>query len=183
VEQISRTRNQVRARVENHLGSEFETRNTQNEVQKVMKNRSVTNILHALILVVGSLFMFAGSAMAAEGTSRANIPFDFKVGGTTFAAGEYTIERVSVNSHELLALRDSSGKRRAIINGVRVERLGKYSEPRFVFTKYAQANVLSEIWLSATESGVSVPKTRFEQELLLENAGAGKQEAITISGK
>jgi hypothetical protein len=143
-----------------------------------MKSNTFRSNLHAVLLVMAAMFVFSASA-AAQSHGKANIPFDFKVGNTTLSAGEYTIERVSTNSHELLALRDSTGARRAIVNGVRAETLDKYSEPRLVFTKYAQGNLLSEIWLS-TESGVSVPKTRFERELIL-GSGA-KKEAVAMTG-
>ena len=147
-----------------------------------MKHQFMKRRFHAAMLAVGSLFTLTVPATAQE-PSKATIPFDFKVGNTSLAAGDYTIEQVSVNSREMLALRDSSGKRRVIIQGVRKELTGRYSEPHLVFTKYAQGAVLSELWLSATEAGVSVPKTRLEKELMLGSGGAGMQSVAVASGK
>jgi hypothetical protein len=146
-----------------------------------MKSITLKRRFHAAVLVVGALFAVAAPAMA-EGPSKAKVPFDFKVGDTLLTAGDYTVGRVSINSQELLVLRDNSGKPVAIINGIRAERQSDSREPRLVFTKYAQGTVLSEIWLNATESGVSVPKSRFERELLL-GSGASKESVAMMSGK
>ncbi len=56
---------------------------------------------------------------------KAPIPSDFKVGDTTLSTGEYTIEKVTSESPELLAVRDSdsapspglSSERLAVVNG------------------------------------------------------------------
>jgi hypothetical protein len=148
-----------------------------------MRIEDMKNKLHAALLVVGSLFTLASSASAQnQNPSKATIPFDFRVGDTTLAAGDYTIEPISVNSRQILELRDSTGKPRAIIQGIRTERREAYSEPHLVFKVYEQGAVLSELWLTTTDSGVTLPKSRFERELLL--GSAGKKETVAmVSGK
>jgi hypothetical protein len=142
-----------------------------------MTSNTFKRRLSAGVLALGSLFTLAGTA-AAETPIKASVPFDFVVGNTKLAAGDYTIQQISNDSREILMIRDAEGTPRAIINGVRTERLDAYGNPRLVFNKYEHGAVLSQVWMSTTEAGVSVPKNRLEKELML---GKAETESVALS--
>jgi hypothetical protein len=132
---------------------------------KVVAHDRVRHKLQTALLVCGLLFALIAPA-AAQGRSKATIPFDFTVGDTTLNAGEYTIENLSSEFQGLLALRDSNGTRRAIVHGVRVETLDTNGHARLLFSKINDRYSLTEVWPDTAESGISIPQTRLQRELI-----------------
>src|SRR5262249_25474545 len=128
------------------------------------RNNMFRDRLHKALAMCALLLALIVPA-TAQSVSKATIPFDFRVGNVTLSAGEYTIERVSPEHVELLALRDSNGQHRAIINGIRLEPVENNGHARLLFTRYNDRYFLSQIWPSDSEAGASVPKTRLEREL------------------
>jgi hypothetical protein len=127
---------------------------------------TVKQKLQTALLVCGLLFTLIAPA-AAQGRSKATIPFDFTVGDTTLTAGEYTIEALSSEFQGLLSLRDSSGTRRAIVHGVRIETLDNNGHARLLFSKVNDRYSLTQVWPDAAESGISIPQTRLQRELVI----------------
>jgi hypothetical protein len=109
-----------------------------------------------------ALTTFAG----AQNLAKTTIPFDFQVGNTTLAAGDYTIVRLLPNSPDVLALRDSSGKQVIVFQGIRTEAGSDEHGSRLVFNRYEDRYFLAQVWVNAGD-GASVPKGTQEKRLLL----------------
>jgi hypothetical protein len=53
-----------------------------------------SSVLRNLVVTLGLSAAFGPAALMAQGEIRGTIPFDFTVGGKTFAAGAYTFQQV-----------------------------------------------------------------------------------------
>ena len=118
-------------------------------------------ILFPLLTMV--LLMAAGSANAQLGANevRAKIPFDYKVGNATMKSGDCSIRTAGDNA---LVIR-SSGSEAALTLSRSV--YGKPSrDTKLVFSKYGDEYFLAQIWVEGETSGVQLPKTRAERELM-----------------
>jgi hypothetical protein len=140
-----------------------EDRQARTSESKAGTRDAVKQKLQIATLVCAFLFTLVAPA-AAQSRAKADIPFNFTVGDKSLNAGEYTIEELSPLT---LALRDGAGKRQVIINGIRVESVENNGRARLLFLKVGDRYLLTQFWPNATDSGISVPKTRLERELTI----------------
>jgi hypothetical protein len=123
-----------------------------------MKKLTVFPLLTAVLL------MAAGSASAQLGgvqEVRANVPFDYKVGNTLMKSGQCSIK--PAGTANALAIR-SEGSQAMILTGAVSS--NPAAETKLVFRKYGDQYFLAQIWVEGDETGASLPKTRFEKELM-----------------
>lgn len=113
-----------------------------------------------LAVVIG--LMTISSAAAQQATVVANVPFNFSVHDITLPAGEYTIS--GVGDH-LLYISGVNGKHLFItINSV--DSVTPKTRSELVFHRYGEQYFLSEVWMTATETGDSLPPTKRERQML-----------------
>jgi hypothetical protein len=134
-----------------------------------------------IAVMLGVFVMLLMPAAFAQNAAKATIPFDFTVGNKTVSAGEYTIVRVSSEHPQVLVLRDSNGEAQAIISGIVIEAVENTGHARLLFNKYDDRYFLSQVWLSDTESGTSVPKTRLERELVASRDHHGRTRVVEMA--
>ena len=101
--------------------------------------KKAQSLLAALVLTLG---VGAASAFAQDATVTAHVPFDFTVGSSTFAAGDYTFSRLT---EELWTFRnDDTGRAITAIAG----RFGSNQdkkEAELVFRQIGSTYFLSEV--------------------------------------
>jgi hypothetical protein len=134
-----------------------------------------------IAVMLGAFVMLLIPSAFAQNGAKATIPFDFTVGNKTVSAGDYTIARVSSEHPQLLVLRDSDGEAQAIISGIVIEAIENNGHARLLFNKYEDRYFLSQVWLSDTESGTSVPKTRLERELVASKDHNGQKRVVEMA--
>ena len=111
-----------------------------------------------------SVLTVAGSAYAQSVAHRANVPFDFIVGGTSLPAGEYTIESIN-STDKLLLIRsaDGNGKAMTLSHSVISRRPTEKSE--LIFSQYGGEYFLAQIWTAGNDAGRELPTGKCERRL------------------
>lgn len=116
-----------------------------------MKNR-VEGVFASLLLAV----LMLGSTVHAQRTERtikANIPFDFVVGGEIFPAGHYSVALIGP---VVLELRDSLGRALTNVLTQSVQSPAKSGRPKLRFDNEGGQNVLTQVWQEGEEIGHQV---------------------------
>jgi hypothetical protein len=124
-----------------------------------MKKQTVFPLLTAVLL------MAVGSASAQLGGAhevRAHVPFDYKVGGALMKSGNCSI--TPAGTANALAIRCDGSQPAMILTGAVSSKPA--AETKLVFRKYGDQYFLAQIWVQGEETGVQLPKTRFEKELM-----------------
>ncbi len=126
-----------------------------------------------VLLVCAVLVVSSGSAIAAltRDTVKADIPFDFVVNNKTFASGPYTIERLSDNDTDILAIRSVDSKAVMVFHA-KAEGSNPGAPSKLVFLRNgATYSLLTVVGEFAT---YSVPVTRSRQQM------AKRQDTTTV---
>jgi hypothetical protein len=118
----------------------------------------------ALFTIAG--FLTAGNALAQQKDVRVAVPFDFTVGDQLLPAGTYSIMPVSESTieirngqtHSAVLTQASSDSRRSQHGG------------ELVFNKYNGQYFLHEILCESVAMDVSLPTTKIEKRVRLEEA-------------
>jgi hypothetical protein len=120
----------------------------------------------AIALLAIANFAMAGTSFAQSQGVQANVPFDFTVGKSLLPAGTYTVKTQSsgllvIKNHDrsltVMTIADQDGKRSP--NG------GK-----LIFHKYGDQYFLSEILSDWATMNVSVPRSKAEKRVQLQQA-------------
>jgi hypothetical protein len=136
-----------------------------------MKKQSLIPLL-AMVLVLAAGATYA--QLPSPGGLKANIPFSFIVGKTTFPAGEYTVKNSLIDGVLQISAEDSS--RRALISTLGVEANKGSNQTKLIFHRYGDQYFLSQIWVENEASGRELPRTRTEKELRAKAAS----DSVTI---
>lgn len=110
------------------------------------------------------LFAIALCSLPAQtSTSRAEIPFDFRMGTTTLPAGTYFVQQ----SGYLLTIREEGGANRSVMQLTRpASRKAVSSQPKLEFHRYGSTYFLAAIWNQNSREGQALPQSKQEQEFL-----------------
>ncbi len=111
------------------------------------------------------------SAAAASAQPMFDIPFDFRAGGRTLAAGTYTVSNYGTLSP--LRLQSETGQRMVILPMCSIQELQAPSSGKLVFHRYGNVYFLSQLWRAGNSEGSQVPISKAEREEAL--AGAKTQ--------
>ena len=128
---------------------------------------------------VGLMATVACVGLQAQTLMRANIPFEFSVGETHFAPGEYDIR---YSSH-VLAVHQAAGDHAAAMSlTFQASRPNTPETGLLEFRRYGNSYFLSKIWTPGNREGGALPKTAREKELA--SRGAPSQtEALVLQTK
>ena len=140
-----------------------------------MKHR----IFGVLAMVVAMLFM--SSAMHAQVHLVSNVPFSFHVEQQQLAAGTYQISTIS-DKVELLRNVDTHAGA-FLIKAARIQ--GSPDEgARLVFNRYGGQYFLSQIWDGRSDSGIQLPRSKHEKELMsASNGQPDSRETVVLAMK
>ena len=132
-----------------------------------------------LQFAVGLFAALACSSLQAETLLQAKIPFEFRMGQTTFAAGDYEF-RYSSN---LLMVQQQNGDRTAAMAlPLHVSRTKPPETGLLEFRRYGDYYFLSQVWTPESPDGAALPKTAREKELARLTPSM-KTEAIVLQTK
>jgi hypothetical protein len=133
-----------------------------------------SSLLRSLSVALGLTAAFGPVALMAQGEIRTTIPFDFTVGKKTFAAGDYTVQRVKDNLITICNRRDHSGTLTYTLPGEDVSKPGKAV---LIFQRYGDSYFLSQV--SDGSRSWALSKSRAEKELIAKNAAP--KPAVVVS--
>jgi hypothetical protein len=106
-------------------------------------------------------------------TVTANIPFNFVVGKTTLASGEYAIKPLSSSAIQI-SRTDNRTAAIVIVFPVQARRIPEVAT--LVFNQYGDQYFLSRLWTPASKAGCELLKSPIEREMT-----KGKSQYRTIS--
>ena len=98
-----------------------------------------------LFALLFALVSFASAFAGSRDTVVTNVPFDFVVGNKTFAAGMYTISRVSDDPNAGIAIRSTDGKTSAIFLAVTAESGTESGDALLRFRNEGDKHILTEV--------------------------------------
>jgi hypothetical protein len=133
------------------------------------------------------LALFAAANVQAQlpGTAlRATIPFDFRVRGKTFPAGEYEINRFSDAPDGLVVSSINRNHERAIFETEPVVAKRRAGKSEIVFHKYGDRYFLAEVFAGGGQTGRELAVSREERSLRREmasNGGRAQPETVTLA--
>lgn len=112
---------------------------------------------------------FVTAVVSANGQSptRANVPFDFTVGETTLAAGNYAIASATA-AGDCLKITNTKAKGAAVRLTIPLN--GEVQHGKLVFHRYGQRYFLAEVWTDGGSQGRRLMKGRQERAIEKENA-------------
>ena len=133
--------------------------------------------LMLLAVVIFTLGVTLGSLAQVEPRPllKAEIPFDFIVGGMHLPAGQYTL--LHIGGPNTIMLRNAQGHGEALVRVSVSEANQQEATTMLTFTKYGGKTFLSQIWTEPDNQVHQCFKCR--EELMLE-AQKGKPSTMTI---
>jgi len=121
-----------------------------------MKNlRSVLLALTVLIL--------ATAAQAQTTNVKANIPFDFVVGGHAYSAGEYTVKSMSQSGAIRIDSADESEK--GVTLSSACQKVQPATQTILVFQRLGDNYFLYQIWTEGNSAGREFPMSKAEVKI------------------
>ena len=131
-----------------------------------MKKQIMSSLATLTLIIPMAIAGFAG----LDARVKADIPFDFLVGGKQLPAGKYVVERL--NATGALIIRSTDNKQAANFNVNNVTDRGS-QEARLVFRRYGNQTFLAQIYDGLSNQGQELPKSKQERE------AAKKRDIIT----
>jgi hypothetical protein len=148
-----------------------------------MKNYKETSTrIGMLLLITIAVLGISAKGQTLEYKVRANIPFDFTVGGKKFAAGSYSIVRAGLsNGDQILQIATEDLGSRVYSSTYSLQGTREKNKPTLVFHRYGDEYFLAQIWPAWATTGRGLPKSHREKDLQksLSSSGVGKQTPIT----
>jgi hypothetical protein len=109
---------------------------------------------------------------------RASIPFNFHMGNTVMPAGDYQI----YHSGGVIRVREANGAASGALSiTLATSRRGKAPQGSLEFNRYDDTYFLTKVWVSNSTSGLALPKTTREKELI--SRGTSVQTAGVMTRK
>ncbi|HEV8037382.1 MAG TPA: hypothetical protein VGP62_00865 [Bryobacteraceae bacterium] len=132
-----------------------------------------------LQLAAGLLMTLAFSRIEAQTIDfHATIPFEFRMGQTVMAAGDYTVH----HSNGLLLVQPDGGK--AVFSLAIATELPKDSSaPGLLFHRYGDSYFLAKIWTPGYANACGVPKSSYEKELARRGSAPDDDQNIVLQTK
>ncbi len=107
---------------------------------------------------------------------RADIPFEFNVGGEVLPAGQYELDQAPMLG--TVAIRSFDNKASAVAMAVGARSNSAAAQSHLVFNKYGDKYFLSQIWRSGATEGIHLKRSKRERELA---RVIGTVEVATVS--
>ena len=135
---------------------------------QVLKNLSRLSL--AVTLAVAAVY--ANPA----GPLKADVPFDFSVGGETLPAGVYTV--MPMTTQNVLRIRREDGRAAAlVITNDAPARRGQ-DQTRLGFHRYGDRYFLAQVWTAGDSNGRELGQSRAERELIKSRSKNLAQKAV-----
>lgn len=115
------------------------------------------------IAVLATALTTNASGQTAK-TVTTNVKFAFQIGDRIYPAGEYRIELISAQSHNLLLIRNVGDANKTEIILAGNSNTSKRQTPKLVFLKDGERYFLTEIFLDSGPWGYSIPRSHRQRE-------------------
>jgi hypothetical protein len=141
-----------------------------------MKHKTLT-----IAAILGLFLTLAVASVQAQSANRikVTIPFNFTAGGAKLKAGNYIVERLSM---EQLAFASVDGKTKAfVLAPLALQRPRNLVREKLVFLRYGDRYFLSEVWISRGTDGNGLHPSGAERGLAKELAKTStRSQAVEI---
>jgi hypothetical protein len=131
----------------------------------------------AIALIALSTLATGGKAVAQEPAVRATVPFEFTVGGKLLPADTYTI----TSSSGVLLFRSADGRFTAMTTSSHDDRT--VIGGKLVFNKYGGQYFLHEVLCPAANMQASIPTSKLEKRVQIQEAKLGGAEPVLIAAR
>lgn len=116
----------------------------------------------SFILLAASLLLASGAQ--AQGLHiRADVPFDFTINNTVYAAGSYDIRGMSNTGAQILGFTSKVGQ--GIVLPSPCSKLQPAKETVLVFHRVGDEYFLYQIWVAGSSVGSELPQPKSENQL------------------
>jgi hypothetical protein len=122
-----------------------------------MNKQTLFPLLAVLLLVTGM-----ASAQLGQNGVKADIPFAFMAGNSSFPAGEYRV--ASASDLGVLTVM-GQGSKSGMVGSHAIQGSASAAETKLIFHRYGDRYFLYRIWVAGEERGRELPQTKLEQEL------------------
>ncbi len=114
--------------------------------------------------MLATTLLLASPVLSAQNRIDAYVPFDFSVGQTVMAEGNYQLSSIS----ESVDLMKNEGTHASayLIKAIKVQPTADHGA-MLVFHRYGNQYFLSEIWDGRSNLGIELPESKREKELNL----------------
>ena len=126
-----------------------------------------------MMVVTISFLAIAGRAPVRAqviDTIMADVPFDFTVRDSTLPAGKYTIKRTYSANPGVMQIRSADGDEVMLFVVGSAQAAKEPDQTRLIFDRVGDRYFLSEIFEEGNSTGVELPKSRAERDLVKEGA-------------
>lgn len=133
--------------------------------------------------LLGLLLMPLAHAQLTLGL-KSNIPFEFRIGDKTLAAGEYGLLRNTPGTNVLIMrnLDYKSGATMFVSNNVQAKPSGNSEQAKLVFHRYGKTYFLSQVWSGYGETGgLQLVQSKAERTIVHQMASVRKPDTIEIA--
>jgi hypothetical protein len=114
-------------------------------------------------LFASAVLLTATSVQAQQTYVKANIPFDFAVGGRAFPAGDYTVKSISQNG--VMRIDDDQESAKAISLSNTCTSSTPASTTKLVFHRLGDHYFLYQVWTEGNSSGREFPMSKAEVQI------------------
>ncbi len=135
-----------------------------------------------LALTLTMLPLLAAAQLASGEKIVAQVPFEFVLGNKTLPAGEWTVQRVSMDS-TMLVLRNTDASVAMLSRPTLAEAKKAAGNYALVFHKYGNSYFLSGVEIADSQISYRLPETKAEAEMLAQNNVAPAEEIVLASLK
>jgi hypothetical protein len=123
-----------------------------------------------------ALTLGVAAQLQAQTVVRADIPFDFSLGGQVYPSGTYSFT-ISSDSQSKLVLARSADGRLGRFMMAEVDHVSGPDDPVLRFNHFGDHYLLTSLWSPDTEANLTFAPNRAERELMF---GAKQQEVVTV---
>jgi hypothetical protein len=114
---------------------------------------------------------------------EANVPFAFTVGDTKLPAGKYEIRTLDENEPAVLEITSVDGHTSVAFDTENASRPGTHlaKTTELVFDKVGDRYFLSQVWVSGSETGSELVKSRSQKKLEAKGTKAERQSVAALT--
>jgi hypothetical protein len=131
----------------------------------------------AIALIALSTLAAGGKAVAQQPAVRATVPFEFTVGGRLLPADTYTI----TSSSGVLVIRSIDGRFTSMTTSSHDNR--SVTGGKLVFNKYGDQYFLHEVLCPAVNMHASIPTSKLEKRVQIQEARLGGAEPVLVAAR
>lgn len=125
-----------------------------------------------MVVTISFLAIAGGAPVRAQviDTIVADVPFDFTVRDSALPAGKYTIKRTYSANPGVMQIRSADGDEVMLFVVGSAQAAKEPDQTRLIFDRVGDRYFLSEIFEEGNSTGVELPKSRAERDLVKEGA-------------